>query len=678
MKKWVISSPDAAAVSDLMKKSGLSELACTILVSQGCVTYDQAAASIGCEKLSDPSSIVDMEDAAQAILNAVDEGKRICIYGDYDCDGVMSTVILYSFLDSIGADVMWRIPERSEGYGLNEEVVHELHDAGVRMVVTVDNGISANAEAALMEELGIDLVITDHHQPGSELPHALAVVDAHRQDNFSTYRMYCGAGIALLLVAAMNEGDLDMALEQFGDLAAIATIGDVVALTGENRLLVQIGLEYLENTERPGLIALREVSGLSGKPLTASGIAFGIVPRINAAGRLASPRMAVQLLLEEDPAKAREMADVLNHINADRKECVEKILLAARQEAAGDPMLLHERVLIFSGEGWHHGVIGIAAARMEEIYGKPCFMIGVKDGKGIGSARSFGNFSVFKCLTYCEDLLLRFGGHPAAGGFTIAEENIPAFRARVAEYAAKNHPEMPVQELTAACVLEPRMLVPDEIRRLSELEPFGAENPEPLFFIENAQIMEIRPVSSGVHTKLTIRVNESVCEAMMFQRSPASTGLRRGDVVHMMVEAGINVWNGTESVSITVRDFRISGMNQSKILAAMSAYEHYRRHEALPQAYYAALLPSREELVAVYKAIPDEGITTERLTMQLYGAGINYCKCRIALDIFAELGLVQYTDGEAAIHRLPAQRRMDLSQSAILAELQKLAKEGLR
>ena len=675
MKKWKIRTPDAQAVRALERGSDLSPLCCAVLAASGCISLEQAGARLGCSALSDPSRICDMQAAADAILAAVDDGKRICVYGDYDCDGIMATVILYSFLYETGADVTWRIPERSEGYGLNLKAVEEMHDDGVGLIVTVDNGISAIAEAERIHELGMELVVTDHHQPGETLPRALAVVDAHREDNFSPFRLYCGAGIALLLVAAMNDGDVDMALEQFGDLAAIATVADVVSLTSENRYLVQVGLDYLENTERPGLRALREISGLKEKKLTSGNIAFSIAPRINAAGRLGSPRLAVELMLAETPGRAKELADQLEALNTERRSCGEQILYYVREQIARDPQLLHERVLFVSGEGWHPGIIGVAAARLQEHYGKPCFIISVENGIGHGSARSFGEFSVFSALTACSALLEKSGGHPAAGGFTIKEENIPAFRSAIADYAREHHPEMPVMELNAACVLKAGMLTPDAAASLSQLEPFGTDNPEPLFLAENAQIREIRPVSGGVHTKLTVCVDGVVCDAMLFRTTPEATGLKPGDVVHLMALLSVNHWNGMTRISLNVQDYRVSGISQSRILAAMQAYDHYRRQEPLPPAYYQAIAPTREECITVYNAVPARGIRIDRLTLVVYPQNINYCKMRICLDIFEELGLIAIEDGETTTRRLPA-KRVDLQSSVTLRTITDRAKEG--
>ena len=674
MKKWNIGSPDTALVKAMQAGSDLSQLCCTVLVSQGYLHLSDAADFMGCQALSDPSQICDMTEAAALINAAVDEGKRICIYGDYDCDGVMSTTILYSYLLETGANVTWRIPERSEGYGLNLQAVREMHEDGVQMIVTVDNGISAVEEAKLIKELGMELIITDHHQAGEELPEALAIVDAHRSDNYSPYRYYCGAGIALLLVAAMNDGDTQMAMEQFGDLAAVATIADVVPLTGENRFLVRRGMEYIENTERVGLRALREVSHLAEKPLTAMNIAFGLAPRINAAGRLESPRLAVELMLEEDPDKAAELAQKLDSINAKRKEREAEILKEIAELIEKNPEILLERVLIFVGKGWHFGVTGIVASRLEEQYGKPCFMVSVdEEGFGHGSARSFGEFHVFKSLTACADVLEKFGGHPAAGGFTLKEENIPEFRRLLLEYAKENHPDMPFMEVHAVCPLQPEYMLPEAVQSLETLAPFGAENPEPVFLAENVRIQNMQLLNSGTHTRLTVQMQGYSYTAMCFGKTPEQLGVSAGDVCHMLVRLSVNTYNNITSVTMFVQEIRQAGIPQTKMLNGLRVYEKYRRGEELPKSYYQNMLPERKELETVYTAVTEKPVTAEMLAASMMHRNINYCKLLVALDIFTELGLLTRNFQTGEVYRVPVTQKVSLENSAVLAELKRLA-----
>lgn len=673
MKRWNIHRPDPANVAELKSVSDLSELCCRVLVSQGYIHVQQAAAILSCQELSDPFLICDMQKAADLLNQAIEDQKKICVYGDYDCDGVMSTVILYSFLLEMGADVSWRIPERSEGYGLNETAVREMHEAGIELIVTVDNGISAIPEAKLIQNLGMELIITDHHQPGEELPEALAIVDAHRMDNVSPFRLYCGAGIALLLVAAMNDGDLQMAMEQFGDLAAIATIADVVSLTGENRFLVSRGLEYLENTERVGLLALRQVSGLTGKPLDASSVAFGIAPRINAAGRMASPRLAVELLLAEDSESAKNLAENLNQINMQRKEKEAEIVRAIEQQIREQPEILHERVLLFVGEEWHAGVIGIVASKMQERYNKPCFVMCVKDGYGHCSARSFGAFHVFHALEACADLLEKFGGHPSAGGLSLKEENIPAFREALQAYAAKNYAEMPFMEVQVACPLEPAIMTVDAVSSLQQLAPFGADNPEPVFLAEHVLVQDIHATTNGVHTRMTVRIQNQNYRAMFFGRMPEQTGIVAGHFYHMLVRMKINEYQGRVSVNLHVQEARPVGLQQMKILNAMQIYDKYCRNEMLPGEYYPAMCPTRQELSIIYQALAGKDVTREELAPVVMRENMNYCKLLFALDIFSELGLIDYDPVTDIAKRLPAVQKVSLEDSNILRKVREHA-----
>ena len=326
MKKWQIQQPDEAAAKNIQANSDLSLFCAELLTVRGYRTIEETASQFSCPALSDPFLIRDMQAAADCLNAAIDSGEKICVYGDYDCDGVMATVILYSYLMELGADVVYYIPERSEGYGMNLNALETLKAQGVSLIVTVDNGIAALEEADWIAEQGMRLVITDHHQPYSTLPAAVAVVDPHRVDCPSPFSLFCGAGLALKLVAAMDGGDMTFALEQFGDLAAIATVADVVSLTGENRFLVQQGLRLLANTERPGLLALLELTGMQGKTLTATNLAFTLAPRINAAGRFGSPKLAVSLLLAETMEEAMPLAKQLEQCNRQRKEAEADIL----------------------------------------------------------------------------------------------------------------------------------------------------------------------------------------------------------------------------------------------------------------------------------------------------------------------------------------------------------------
>ena len=669
MKKWTVGVPDKKAVSALMLGCGVSSLAASALAAKGYSSPESVAESLNTDELSDPFLIKDMQEATDTINSAIENGERICIYGDYDCDGVMSTVILYSYLMEAGADVTYYIPERSEGYGLNMKAVDKISDDGVTLIVTVDNGISAIPEAEYIYAMGMKLVITDHHQQGEQLPKAEAVVDSHRHDCFSTFKHMCGAGIALKLVAALDGGDYTMALEQFGDLAAIATVADIVSLTGENRFLVSYGMELISNTDRPALIALKEVCGLADKPVNTQSIGFGLAPRINASGRFGSPKTAAELFLCEDYEEALTAARELDKLNNMRKDAENAIVSDIFAMIDEKPELVRGRVIFLCGKDWHHGVIGIVASRIVERFGKPCFIASETEGEIRGSARSFGEFSIFSALTACSEVLEKFGGHPAAGGFTIKSGMAEQFGQLLEKYALENHKTMPLMELKADAPLTPQELNIQNIQGLDLLEPFGTDNEKPLFYIENAQILDILPLSNGAHSKLRIKVGFAQADALVFRKSPEELIVSKGDVCDMIVTLGVNEFRETVSPNIIVSDLRPHSFEQSKYFAALSAFEAFLRGEKLPKNYYSHMNPTRDDVVKIYKAIPDKGICTDTLYIKLNDPNINYCKFCVAAEALRQLGLVTVSSAESKIKRVKVTQKADLDSAPVLVSL---------
>ncbi len=671
MKKWLIHQTPEDAARSIKLGSDLSMLCSQVLASRGMCSIQEAAAFLQCNELADPLLTADMQEAADCINAAMDAGKRICIYGDYDCDGVTATVILYSYLLEMGADVTYRIPEREEGYGLNADAVHAMHDDGVELIVTVDNGITAIKEAALIAELGMTLVITDHHQPLDTLPEAAAIVDPHRSDDASPYHKLCGAGIALKVAAALDGGDTTMVMEQFGDLAAIATVADVVELSGENRFLVQQGLRLLANTERSGLLALIDQCGLTGKTFTASSVAFGIAPRINAAGRFGSPETAVQLLLCEDPEEAAKLAVELERRNTARKKEEEHILQEIMVQAAENPLLLKQRVLVFYGDNWHHGVIGIAASRLQEQFGKPVILMTIEGETARGSMRSFGGFSAFRCLDACRSLLTRYGGHPGAGGFSLPAAQAETFREAVQQYALEEFPQMPVMTLEADRLLMPQEMTVENISGLSVLEPFGEGNPAPVFALCHAVLREIVPLSKGVHTKLKVTYGSMALDLLLFRIKPEEISLKPNAVCDFLVTAEVGSYQGRPQISLIVKDYRKSGLKQAKYFAARHTYEQFCRQEPLSAAFYRAITPNREVLVQIYQRIPETEIQIDTLYGMIQDLPqANYCMLRLALDIFEELKLVKQTLWTETVHRCHVQKKVDLQASKLLQGLQ--------
>lgn len=671
MKKWTVDIPDKAAVSKLTFGCGVTTLAAAVLARRGFTSPEDAAESLNVSELSDPFLIKDMQEAADTVNEAINSEERICIYGDYDCDGIMSTVILYTYLSESGADVTYYIPERSEGYGLNMDAIDRLHDEGVQLIITVDNGIAAIAEAEHIYELGMRLVVTDHHQAGEVLPKAEAVVDPHRPDCFSPFKSMCGAGVALKLIAALDGGDYTMALEQFGDLAAIATVADVVSITGENRFLTAYGMELINNTDRPALMALKEVSGYTEKDVDSFGIGFGLAPRINASGRFGSPRTAAELFLTEDYDQALDIARELDQLNIKRKNAESEILGEIYSMIDADPSLVRGRCIVINGRNWHHGVIGIVAARIEEQFGKPAFIASENDGELRGSARSFGEFSIFGALCAASEALDKFGGHPGAGGFTVKPGMADRFRELIEQYAFENNRMMPVLTITADAPVSPMEIVPQNVEGLSILEPFGTDNEKPLFYMENAVINDVIPLSGGAHSKLSIKYGFGNFEVLVFRTPPSSLICGKGDVCDMIVTLGINNFRNTESVSIIAEDIRPHGFQQGKYFAGTAAFESFLRGEELPPNYYPSMLPSRDDVVRIYKAIPDSGIKSDTIYLRLSDQRLNYCRFSVSLEALRQLGLINITSADSLVTRVRVNKKSDLDSAPILAELRR-------
>lgn len=670
MKYWKIGSPDKNIVNKLILGCGVTSLAAAVLAAKGCSSPESAAEALNADSLSDPFLIRDMQSAVDAISCAIDNDDKICVYGDYDCDGVMATAILYSFLLETGADVSYYIPERSEGYGMNIAAVEKIAADGVKLIITVDNGISAISEAEHIYSLGMKLVVTDHHRPGEQLPKAEAVVDPHRIDCPSPFKHFCGAAIALKLVAALS--DETFALEQFGDLAAIATVADIVSLTGENRFLAAYGIEQIQNTDRNSLLALKEVSGLTEKTIDSRSIGFGLAPRINASGRFGSPLTALDLMLTDDPDDAMELAQELNRLNNARKDAEKQIMSDICAMIDADPGLAYDRVIFLCGKGWHHGVIGIVAAKVLEIFGKPCFIASEDNGEIRGSARSFGEFSVFSALTAASGALEKFGGHPGAGGFTVKPGMAEEFRRLLNEYAAAEHPKMPFYELSADVTVAPSELTVKNASGLSILEPYGADNEKPLFFIENSEILSVLPLSGGVHTKLKLKLADKLLDGLMFGTPTDSLSVKSGDRCDMIVSLEPNNFRGTVSVDIHISDIRVHGFDQDRYFAALRAFESHMRGEKLPKNYYPSMLPTREMAVKIYKSIPAEGIDLDTLYLRLGDPQINYCRFRVAVEAMRQLGLAALSDAGFRINRTKVSGKTDLNSAPILSELREI------
>lgn len=628
------------------------------------------------EPLSDPFLLKDMDKAAARITRAVDNMEKIAVYGDYDADGVTSTAMLYSYLETRGADVIFYIPQREgEGYGMNMGAVEYLKEQGVSLIVTVDNGISSVQEVACANELGIDVVVTDHHRPQEILPDAVAVVDAYRSDDTSPYKHFSGVGIAFKLLMALEDGagDVEDLLEAYSDLAAIGTIGDIVPLTGENRTLIRAGLERLSQSDRPGVQALLENAGVAGKALTSTNVAFTLVPRINATGRMGAPERAVRLLISGYEEEAEVLSEEICADNEERRRVEAEIAEAAFAdiEAKG---YMKDRVVVVDGENWHHGVIGIVASRVTERCGKPCMIISRGETEAKGSGRSIEGFSLFEAICACGDLLIKFGGHPMAAGITLKPENIEAFRKRINQYAAEHFPQMPTQTVTLDCKLNPAALSVSMAQSLTQLEPFGNGNPQPVFGLFNMELSNVTPVGGGGHLRLTLEKNGAVITAMRFNTKPEELPYHIGDKIDLAVQLEAREFRGQPSLTVIVRDMKFAAFNTEKNIASLASFEKWQRGEVLSAEDKNRLYPDRACLAAIYRALRTvNGKETDQVRfVSQFGKDMTLGLFKTALLVFEERGLVhsEIADDTFTAALIETSGKTDITRSPVLLALQ--------
>lgn len=628
------------------------------------------------EPLSDPFLLKDMDKAAARITRAVDNMEKIAVYGDYDADGVTSTAMLYSYLETRGADVIFYIPQREgEGYGMNIGAVEYLKEQGVSLIVTVDNGISSVQEVARANELGIDVVVTDHHRPQEILPDAVAVVDAYRPDDTSPYKHFSGVGIAFKLLMALEDGagDVEDLLEAYSDLAAIGTIGDIVPLTGENRTLIRAGLERLSQSDRPGVQALLENAGIAGKALTSTNVAFTLVPRINATGRMGAPERAVRLLISGYEEEAKVLSEEICADNEERRRVEAEIAEAAFAdiEAKG---YMKDRVVVVDGENWHHGVIGIVASRVTERCGKPCMIISRGETEAKGSGRSIEGFSLFEAICACGDLLIKFGGHPMAAGITLKPENIEAFRKRINQYAAEHFPQMPTQTVTLDCKLNPAALSVSMAQSLTQLEPFGNGNPQPVFGLFNMELSNVTPVGGGGHLRLTLEKNGAVITAMRFNTKPEELPYHIGDKIDLAVQLEAREFRGQPSLTVIVRDIKFAAFNTEKNIASLASFEKWQRGEMLSAEDKNRLYPDRACLAAIYRALRTvNGKETDQVRfVSQFGKDMTLGLFKTALLVFEERGLVhsEIADDTFTATLIETSGKTDITRSSVLLALQ--------
>jgi len=669
---WNVNEPEAAAVNTLVG-NGYPPLAAMILASRGICNAAEAGKYLDCNApLPDPFLMTDMDKAAGRVGLAMAMGEKIAVFGDYDVDGITSTCLLTSFLRCHGADVVSYIPGRlEEGYGLNPIAIHQLHRDGVKLIITVDCGITAVAEAELCHELGIDLVITDHHECKDTLPRAAAVVDPHRPDGGYPHKNLSGVGVAFKLAAALC-GDQEEVLRDYADMVCLGTVADVMPLQGENRVFVSRGLASLANTRRPGIAALMAESGCAPESVSSSSIGFMLAPRINAAGRMGKIELALELFLTDDPARATEVARQLCDLNRQRQGVESDIY---RQAVAMLPEGQTPEAIVLADESWHQGVVGIVASRIAEEYACPTFLICLDGEHGKASSRSHGGFNLFSSLTTLSSLLESYGGHELAAGFTISRANIPEFRRQICTLAGAYYcDDTPRTTLDIDCAIPAELMTISGIESLSVLEPCGNGCPKPVLMMKNLTIERISMVGGGRHMRLRLRSGRFSLNAIYFSADPQQASVFQGDLVDIAFTPQINEFRGERSVQMNVLDIRPSCSAECSPETG-----HYRalQENRLDALTAAALLPDRSTLAMVWRYLAASSSLEEsplclcRKIVRWTGKPMTLGQLMTCLDIFRDVGLLELRKQHKfiTIRLTPGDKKADLNESPTMQRL---------
>ncbi len=667
-----MSQLEAGAVNALVG-SGYAPLAAMVLASRGIGDDRQARAYLDCNApLLDPFLMTDMDKAAGRVGLAMSRGEKIAVFGDYDVDGITATCLLTDFLRRHGADVVSYIPGRlEEGYGLNPIAIHQLHAEGVKLIVTVDCGITAVSEAELCKQLGIDLVITDHHECKQTLPAAAAVVDPHRCDGGYPHKNLSGVGVAFKLASALC-GSQETVLEEYADMVCLGTVADVMPLQGENRVFVARGLESLAHTKRPGIAALMAECGCAPETVSASSIGFMLAPRINAAGRMGQIDLAVELFLTDDPDKAAEAARGLCELNRQRQAVESEIY---RQAVSMLPMGKPPEAIVLADESWHQGVVGIVASRIAEEYACPTFLICLDGEHGKASSRSHGGFNLFASLSALSPLLESYGGHELAAGFTISRANIPEFRRQICALAAQYYTDdVPRTVLDVDCAVSPELLTLHNVDSLQMLEPCGNGCPKPVLMMKNLTIDRISMVGGGRHMRLRLCSGHTYLNAIYFSANPQTVSIQPGDLVDVAFTPQVNEFRGTRTVQMNVIDIRPSC--NAECLPDAAPYRDMQRGNLTP-GEAAALLPDRKMLALVWRYLDAANPVQEspmclcRKIVRWSGKPLNLGQMLTCLDIFRDVGLltVQRQHKYVSIRLTPGEGKADLSRSQTMQRL---------
>ena len=718
-KVWITNVPNTAeanaAIAAITKVLNVNPIIAKLLYNRGYQDPTSAASFVKMENemLRNPFDMADMMKGVQRIKKALDEKEKITVYGDYDVDGVTSVCTLYLYLKSLGANVEYYIPNRSgEGYGVSVGAIDSIKEGGTKLIITVDTGITANEEVTYAKSVGVDFLITDHHECRLDLPEACAVINPHRPDCQYPFKELAGVGVVFKLICAYEEfrsGDTRMKstlriIKDYADLVAIGTIADVMPIKEENRIIVKYGLNMIENTNRVGLAALIDVSSNKQDTrhndrfdrnkkkrktkITSSFIGFTLAPRINAAGRVRSATIAVELFLSEKYSDAVRIAEQLCSANKERQAEENKIMQEAYDKIEALD-IKNNPVIVLNADDWHHGVIGIVSSRITEKYSRPSILVSfegndedcdILENVGKGSGRSIKGMNLVDALCYCSEHLVKFGGHELAAGLSVTREQLPLFIEKINEFARANLSEedmVPVIE--ADCEIDFADASLTLADSLQLLEPYGVANPVPQFIMRNVSVSEVAGVSDNKHTRLTLTDGKTSLSAMYFSNSPSDLGVFAGDKVDILFNIGINEWLDRKSVQLIIRDIKVAMSSESQYKLNRQKFEDIKAGAIFTQA--DGYFPEREDFVTTYKFLQNslhvgvDTFTHKELLNKLSANGncdIGYVKLKFIIMIFMEMNIIMIDEFEDEKYRFKlhySTTKKNLSKSSILKKL---------
>ena len=681
IREWKIKDIDKREVLKISHECDIPFVCAAILYTRGLKNPEDINKFL--KKSGDfesPFELKDMDKAVTRVKKAFETNEKICIYGDYDADGITATALVFHYLKNKGADVFYYIPSREkEGYGLNTAAIDFMKDKMAKLIFTVDNGVSAEKEVDYANSLGIDVVVTDHHRVPENLPNAAAVVDPYREDCTARNKNFAGVGVAFKFIQAMEDGN-DFDASEYLDLVAIGTIGDSIELIGETRDVVKDGIKSIMKFRRPGINSLIEISGLKNKQISSMNIAYCLVPRINASGRMDDATLALKLLISESEIEADEFATELNDLNNKRKEIENEILDSVEDLLAREPERKNRKIIIAEGKDWHHGVLGIVASRIVQKYGKPTILISLGEEDSTASCRSVANFSIHNLVSMCSQWVERFGGHPMAAGINLKTCNVENFKEAILKNAEKleiSHPKLSID-----LNINPSKISTSILDDIDIIKPFGVGNPEPVFLLSGMKLKKIISIGQGNHTKLIVGRDGAKLEIVMFNKKPGEFLYNEGERLDFAVTFSRNEYRGEVSVSIQALDIKMSDVHLDEVINCKKVYEKFKLGYNLSKEEMRFLNLKRSDFALVYRylrLLKENHIRMDIISQRVFKNTINTAKVYIIVEVLNELGLVSLSQSgdEFKIKVNMNVNKVDLNNSLIIKKLNGLKGESI-